>query len=194
MPLFSRINLSSLRRRNVDSCPGTSSTVNDNVVDNKKRQKVVAKEDAACVVISSSDTSSKTDTKINAVPPSFPTTSACGDDSFVGQECFKDGFYDVPCEQLARALLGKMLVRRLENGHILKGRIVETECYLGGEDKASHSFGGKMTERNAPMFMKPGTAYVYFTYGMYFCFNISSQGEINCFSPLFLKSIDVNLP
>lgn len=95
---------------------------------------------------------------------------------FVGQECLKDAFYDVPCEQLARALLGKILVRRLENGRILKGRIVETECYLGGEDKASHSYGGKMTERNAPMFMKPGTAYVYFTYGMYYCFNISSQG------------------
>lgn len=59
----------------------------------------------------------------------------------------------------------------------MKGIIVETECYPGGDDKASQSFGGKKTERNAPMYMSPGTAYVYLTYGMYFCFNISSQGK-----------------
>lgn len=102
-------------------------------------------------------------------------TAASGDTSSSLQ--FKENFYDVPCEQLARTLLGKILVRQLDNGQVLKGRIVETECYLGGDDQASHSFRGKLTERNAPMFMKPGTAYVYFTYGMYYCFNISSQGE-----------------
>ncbi|XP_063234427.1 uncharacterized protein LOC134537669 isoform X2 [Bacillus rossius redtenbacheri] len=85
-----------------------------------------------------------------------------------------DDFYSVPCQVLARRLLGKVLARRLDGGAVLKGRIVETECYLGGEDKASHSHGGKVTERNKPMYMKPGTAYVYFTYGMYHCFNISS--------------------
>ena len=54
--------------------------------------------------------------------------------------------------------------------------IVETECYLGGEDVASHSYNGKRTPRNEPMYMKPGTSYVYSIYGMYFCFNISSKG------------------
>ncbi|XP_015377141.1 PREDICTED: DNA-3-methyladenine glycosylase-like [Diuraphis noxia] len=75
------------------------------------------------------------------------------------------------------SLLGKVLVRRLDDGIIVRGRIVETESYLGHEDAASQSFKGKVTPRNEPMFMKPGTAYVYMTYGMYHCFNISSKGD-----------------
>ncbi|XP_014249492.1 uncharacterized protein LOC106666661 [Cimex lectularius] len=85
--------------------------------------------------------------------------------------------YDRPATELAKFLLGKVLVRRKEGGEEMKGIIVETEAYIGGLDKASHSYKGKKTKRNAPMFMKPGTAYVYITYGMYHCFNISSQGE-----------------
>ena len=68
------------------------------------------------------------------------------------------------------------MVRRLENGTILKGRIVETEAYLGEIDKASQTYQGKVTPRNLPMYMDPGTIYVYLTYGMYHCFNISSAG------------------
>ncbi|XP_076381403.1 putative 3-methyladenine DNA glycosylase isoform X2 [Megalopta genalis] len=86
-------------------------------------------------------------------------------------------FYDSPCEELAQNLLGKILVRYLENGTVLKGRIVETEGYLGVIDKASHTYQKKITPRNMPMYMSPGTVYVYMTYGMYHCFNISSQGE-----------------
>ncbi|XP_076123066.1 DNA-3-methyladenine glycosylase isoform X1 [Alosa pseudoharengus] len=71
----------------------------------------------------------------------------------------------------------QVLVRRCANGEELRGRVVETEAYLGGEDKASHSAGGKRTERNLAMFMKPGTIYVYPIYGIYLCMNISSQGE-----------------
>lgn len=84
-------------------------------------------------------------------------------------------FFDSPCEELAQNLLGKVLVRCLENGTILKGRIVETESYLGTIDKASHTYQNKVTPRNIPMYMPPGTIYVYMTYGMYHCFNISSQ-------------------
>ncbi|KOC69474.1 DNA-3-methyladenine glycosylase [Habropoda laboriosa] len=84
-------------------------------------------------------------------------------------------FFDSPCEELAQNLLGKILVRCLENGTILKGRIVETEGYLGIIDKASHTYQNKITPRNIPMYMPPGTIYVYMTYGMYHCFNISSQ-------------------
>ncbi|KAK9510669.1 hypothetical protein O3M35_005406 [Rhynocoris fuscipes] len=85
--------------------------------------------------------------------------------------------YDVPCFTFAKNLLGILLCRRLETGEVVKGIIIETECYPGGIDKASLSFEGKKTERNTPMFMSPGTAFVYLTYGMYHCFNISSQGD-----------------
>ncbi|KAG7316901.1 hypothetical protein KOW79_019199 [Hemibagrus wyckioides] len=89
----------------------------------------------------------------------------------------RSDFFNQPCVDLAKALLGKVLVRRHPDGTELRGRVVETEAYLGGEDKASHSAGGKCTERNMAMFMKPGTIYVYPIYGIYLCMNISSQGE-----------------
>ena len=54
---------------------------------------------------------------------------------------------------------------------------METEAYLGREDKAAHSFNGRKTERNSAMFMQPGTAYVYSIYGIHCCFNVSSCGE-----------------
>lgn len=72
----------------------------------------------------------------------------------------------------------QVLVRRCADGTELRGRIVETEAYLGGEDKASHSAGGKRTERNTAMFMKPGTIYVYPIYGIYLCMNVSSEGKL----------------
>ncbi len=54
---------------------------------------------------------------------------------------------------------------------------METEAYLGGDDRAAHSYNGKRTERNEAMYMPPGTSYVYSIYGMHRCFNISSRGE-----------------
>ncbi|XP_070617689.1 DNA-3-methyladenine glycosylase [Erythrolamprus reginae] len=86
-------------------------------------------------------------------------------------------YFDQPCVPLAKALLGQILVRKLPDGRELRGRIVETEAYLGGEDTASHSRGGRRTTRNAAMFMRPGTLYVYQIYGIYFCMNVSSQGD-----------------
>lgn len=49
---------------------------------------------------------------------------------------------NISCQELTEYLLGKLLVRKFD-GKILKGRIVETECYAGGEDKGSVSFGGR---------------------------------------------------
>lgn len=80
---------------------------------------------------------------------------------------------NLPCEQLAQRLLGKVLCRRAGES-VLKGMIVETEAYVGSNDKASHSYGGRRTERNEAMYMAPGTCYVYRIYGKYECFNISS--------------------
>ena len=86
-------------------------------------------------------------------------------------------FYDRSCVELAKMLLGKKLLRQLPCGDRLSGLIVETEAYLGGDDKASHSFNGRKTARNASMFMPAGTAYVYNIYGIYTCLNISSRGK-----------------
>jgi len=87
-------------------------------------------------------------------------------------------FYDQPSSELAEALLGKVLVRRLpQTGEILRGTIVETEAYPGGDDAASSTYNGRRTATTEPLYMTPGTAFVYMTYGMYGMINISSQGE-----------------
>ena len=92
-----------------------------------------------------------------------------------GERCGRD-FFDCPCEDLAKALLGCVLVRVCE-GEECRGRVVETEAYLGGEDRAAHSYNGHRTERNEAMYIDPGTVYVYSVYGMHCCLNISSRGD-----------------
>ncbi|MCB9845457.1 MAG: DNA-3-methyladenine glycosylase [Phycisphaeraceae bacterium] len=81
-------------------------------------------------------------------------------------------FFATDSPSLARRLLGCRLVRVLEDGTRLAGMIVETEAYLGLEDRAAHSFGGRRTPRNESMYARAGTAYVYFTYGMHHCVNV----------------------
>ena len=86
-------------------------------------------------------------------------------------------FYLDPPDQVARKLLGKLLVRAGSGaGELLVGRIVEVEAYFGESDPAAHSFAGK-TARNAVLFGPPGHAYVYFVYGMHFCLNVSCEAE-----------------
>ena len=80
-------------------------------------------------------------------------------------------FFNRDPRKVARALLGKLLVRKTPHG-ILAGRIVETEAYLGQDDAASHSAVGR-TNRNAALFGPPGHAYVYFIYGNHYCLNVS---------------------
>jgi DNA-3-methyladenine glycosylase len=80
-------------------------------------------------------------------------------------------FFETDAATLAKRLIGCTLVRVLD-GERLAGRIVETEAYLGVQDRASHAFGGRRTPRNEMMYARPGTAYVYFTYGMHFCMNV----------------------
>lgn len=88
-------------------------------------------------------------------------------------------FFAVGGEALAQALIGCRLVRVLDDGTRLSGRIVETEAYLGVQDRGSHAFGGRRSTRNSAMYARAGTAYVYFTYGMHFCMNVvgGQEGE-----------------
>jgi DNA-3-methyladenine glycosylase len=79
-------------------------------------------------------------------------------------------FYQKPAEQLARDLIGKILVHRV-HGKELRGRIVETEAYIGEHDLACHASKGR-TKRTEVMFGDAGHAYVYFIYGMYEMLNI----------------------
>jgi DNA-3-methyladenine glycosylase len=81
-----------------------------------------------------------------------------------------ESFFDRPVLDVARDLVGRVF---LCDG--VGGRIVETEAYAPG-DRSSHSFRGR-TARNAVMFGPPGRLYVYFTYGMHYCCNISCEAE-----------------
>jgi DNA-3-methyladenine glycosylase len=79
-------------------------------------------------------------------------------------------FYDRPALKVARDLLGKVLVRS-EQGRTWRGRIVETEAYVGEHDLACHAAKGR-TARTDVLYGPPGRAYVYLIYGMYHCFNV----------------------
>jgi DNA-3-methyladenine glycosylase len=73
---------------------------------------------------------------------------------------------------IARQLLGTLLVVPAPEGTRVSGIIVETEAYRGPQDRASHAYGGRRTNRTETMYQIGGTAYVYFVYGMYHQFNV----------------------
>ena len=83
-------------------------------------------------------------------------------------------FFDRDTVAVARDLLGKVLVRTVD-GKPLWGRLVEVEAYLGPDDLAAHSSGGRRSPRNEVMYGAPGHAYVYFTYGMHNCLNFVTR-------------------
>jgi DNA-3-methyladenine glycosylase len=86
-------------------------------------------------------------------------------------------FYARETVTVAKELLGKYLIHDMPDG-LRVGRIVETEAYLGKNDPAAHSFRG-ITKRTQAMFGISGSIYIYFIYGMHYCFNIVTgiEGE-----------------
>jgi len=85
-------------------------------------------------------------------------------------------FYARATVTVARELLGCILARRVPGGEVLRARIVETEAYVGEEDKACHAKAGR-TPRTDVMYGPPGVAYVYLTYGMHHLLNAVTEPE-----------------
>ena len=88
---------------------------------------------------------------------------------------FRD-FYDRDTCTVARELVGKYLVRRLD-GQLLVCRITETEAYIGRCDKACHAYQYRRTQRTETLFAAPGTVYLYLIYGMYHCLNLVTGAD-----------------
>ena len=87
-------------------------------------------------------------------------------------------FYNRDSIVVAKELLGKVLVHEID-GQRISAKIIETEAYMGIEDKAAHSYGGRRTSRVEVMYGSPGFSYIFLIYGMYCCFNIvTNEKEI----------------
>jgi DNA-3-methyladenine glycosylase len=99
------------------------------------------------------------------------------EDSVFATLPLRPSFYRRDTIEVARALLGCRLVRRLPRGGTRSVVIVETEAYLGVIDRAAHTWKGRRTARVLPMWGPGGHAYVYQIYGMHFCLNVVTQKE-----------------
>lgn len=87
-------------------------------------------------------------------------------------------FYEQDVLEVAPALIGKLLVRKLDSGQILRYRITETEAYKGEEDSACHARFGKTT-RTFVLYKRGGFSYVYLCYGMHYLFNVVTGKKDN---------------
>lgn len=93
-------------------------------------------------------------------------------------EKLERNFYKKNAIDLSKALLGKYLMHHI-NGEILTGKIVETEAYMGFNDKGAHTYNGRRTARTEVMYGEEGHAYIYLIYGMYNCLNVvAAEKEI----------------
>ena len=97
-------------------------------------------------------------------------------------------FYLQDTVTVAKNLLGKKIVRKIGRTEI-SGIITETEAYRHKDDPASHAYR-KITERNKAMFGDVGMAYVYFTYGMYYCFNVVARSPRVAAGAVLIRAIE----
>lgn len=88
----------------------------------------------------------------------------------------ESNFFKRDTVEVAKNLLGKKIIRNI-SGNFFCAKIVETEAYLGLEDRACHSYGGNITKRNEILYKEAGTIYVYLIYGMYNLLNIVTKNE-----------------
>ena len=87
----------------------------------------------------------------------------------------------------AKRLLGKKICRKMPSRKMFEGIIVETEAYQGENDLACHASKG-MTLKNKILYDRPGTMYVYFTYGMHYMFNIVTESE-GCPTAVLVRAV-----
>ena len=97
-------------------------------------------------------------------------------------------FYNKDTVIVARNILGKRIIRKIR-GTVITGIIIETEAYRHSDDPASHAFV-KQTERNKAMFEEVGHAYVYFTYGMHYCFNVVARHPKSKAGAVLIRAIE----
>ena len=88
----------------------------------------------------------------------------------------KNDFFKRDTVEVAKSLIGKKIIRNI-SGNFFCAKIVETEAYLGLEDRACHSYGGRITDRNKTLYLPGGHVYVYLIYGMYDLLNIVTRDE-----------------
>ena len=99
-------------------------------------------------------------------------------------------FYNGDTLETARAILGKLLCRRLADGTVIRARITEVELYHECE-RGCHAYGGRKTARNASMFLPGGHAYVYFTYGLHNMLNIVI-GPAGCGVGVLIRAVETD--
>lgn len=102
-------------------------------------------------------------------------------------KCLSESFYQAPTLDLAKTLLGCILVKETNEGNAA-GMIVETEAYIGPEDQASHSYLNRRTKRTEAMFAKPGTTYMYSMH-THNLFNVVS-GKINQPEAILIRAVE----
>jgi DNA-3-methyladenine glycosylase len=90
---------------------------------------------------------------------------------------FGKSFFAVDVVTLAKELLGKIIVRKMSNGNIIKVMIVETEAYKAPEDKACHAYNNKKTDRTKYFWTEGGHLYIFSIYGNNYCLNIVAGKE-----------------